>query len=103
MPGNGQKPFDTTPFRPLVIKKPWGREIHLTPPSLPYMYKILCIGRGKRISLQFHDQKQESWFLKSGRAKLIWQEFADGGLVEVELEEGKVYTCAIGQQHRLVG
>ena len=53
--------------------------------------------------MQFHDQKQESWLLKSGRAKLIWQEFADGGLVETELEQDKVYTCSVGQQHRFVG
>jgi len=67
------------------------------------MYKILCINGGKRISLQYHDQKQESWFLKSGRCKLIWQEAKDGELVETILEEGKVYTCEIGQRHRLVG
>ena len=103
MPGNGHQPFDTAPFRPLEVKKPWGREIHLTPQGLPYMYKILCINGGKRISLQYHDQKQESWFLKSGRCKLIWQEAKDGELVETILEEGKVYTCEIGQRHRLVG
>lgn len=98
-----QKRFDTTPFRPLEVKKPWGKEVHLTPQGLPYMYKILCIDSGKRISLQYHDEKKESWFLKSGKAKLIWQEEREGPLVETELEGGKVYTCEVDQQHRLAG
>ena len=41
--------------------------------------------------------------MKSGRCKLIWQEQEGGDLVETTLEEGKVYTCEIGQQHRLQG
>lgn len=103
MPENGHKPFETTPFRPLEVKKPWGREIHLTPANLPYMFKILAINAGEMISLQYHDQKQESWLLKSGQVKLLWQEQEGGPLVETVLEEGKVYTCSVGQQHRLIG
>ena len=95
--------FDTSPFTPLEVRKPWGKEIHLTRQGLPYMFKILCIDAGKRISLQYHDQKKESWLLKSGRAKLIWQKEKGGKLVETVLEEGKVYTCEVGQQHRLQG
>ena len=67
------------------------------------MFKILCIDADKRISLQYHDKKKESWLLKSGRCKLIWQRQKGGELVETILDEGKVYTCEIGQQHRLAG
>lgn len=97
------KVFETAPFIPLEVIKPWGKEIHLTPQGLPYMFKILCIDAGKRISLQYHDQKKESWLVKSGRVKLIWQKEKGGDLVETDFEEGKVYTCEIGQQHRLAG
>lgn len=82
------------------VEKPWGYEIHWVKEELPYMGKILHINKGKRISLQYHDKKQESWFLKSGRAKLIWED-DQGVLQETELEEGKGYTCKIGQKHRL--
>ncbi len=75
----------------------------MTPQGLPYMFKILCIGAGKRISLQYHDQKKESWLLRRGHAKLIWQKEKGGELIETVLEEDKVYTCEIGQQHRLQG
>jgi mannose-6-phosphate isomerase-like protein (cupin superfamily) len=84
------------------VEKPWGYEIHWTPSDLPYMGKILHINGGKRLSLQRHDKKQESWYLMSGRAKVIWDN-ENGELVETELEYGKGYTCVIEQRHRLMG
>lgn len=84
------------------VEKPWGYEIHWTPSDLPYMGKILHIDAGKRLSLQRHDQKQETWFMMKGRAKLVWDN-ENTDLIETELEYGQGYTCIIGQRHRLVG
>lgn len=84
------------------IEKPWGYELHFVPEYMPYMGKIEHINAGARMSLQSHDQKQESWFLMKGKAKIIW-DGEDGKLVETEMEEGKGYTCRIGQRHRLAG
>lgn len=84
------------------IEKPWGYEIHWTPIDKPYMGKVLHINAGKRLSLQIHDQKQESWFLINGRAKVIWDDNKDN-LIETELEKGKGYSCLVGQRHRLAG
>lgn len=95
------KNFSTTPhFK--RMEKPWGYELHWTPSNLPYMGKILHINAGKRLSLQRHDKKQETWYMMAGRAKLIWDN-EQGELTETELEYGKGYTCAIGQRHRLMG
>jgi mannose-6-phosphate isomerase-like protein (cupin superfamily) len=66
------------------------------------MGKILHINEGKRLSLQVHDQKQESWLLLNGRAKVI-RDNVQGELIETEFEPGKGYSCSIGQRHRLVG
>ncbi|OGE25292.1 hypothetical protein A3C26_04075 [Candidatus Daviesbacteria bacterium RIFCSPHIGHO2_02_FULL_39_12] len=85
-----------------IVEKPWGYELHFTPDNLPYMGKILHINAGERISLQVHDKKQESWFLKSGRAKII-REDTQGNLTETEMETGFGYTCRLGQKHRLAG
>lgn len=52
------------------IDKPWGEEILLTDPSLPYVGKILKIKAGARLSLQYHDQKTETLTLVSGQAIL---------------------------------
>ena len=84
------------------IEKPWGWELHWTPPGLPYLGKVLHVFPGARLSLQAHEEKRESWLLISGRALVIWEN-SDGELIETELCPGRGYTCATGQMHRLVG
>ena len=101
---NNHKPsknFDNIPYS-RRIEKPWGWEIHFVPDNKPYMGKILHINTGQRLSLQYHDKKQESWLLINGRAKVIW-DGEDGNLVETELDPGKGFTCDLSQRHRLVG
>ena len=104
--------FDTSKFSTesyvTRVDKPWGYEEHYTPETAPYMVKILHINAGKRLSLQRHlpgetsTGKVETWLLRSGRAKVIW-EGADGNLIETELEMGESYTSVVGQRHRLIG
>lgn len=84
------------------IDKPWGYELHWTPSDKPYMGKLIHVNAGARLSLQIHDEKQESWFIIKGRGKVIWEN-TQGELVETELEEGHGYSCALGQRHRLAG
>lgn len=84
------------------VEKPWGYELHWVPADKPYIGKVLHIVAGKRLSLQVHDEKQESWFIMNGRGKVIWEN-NDGELIETELEPGKGYTTEVGQKHRLVG
>ena len=98
--------FDKTTFKNdgyvKRIDKPWGYELHWAPDNVPYMGKVIHIDAGKRLSLQVHDKKQESWFLMNGRGKVVWEN-SNGELIETELEQGKGYTCALGQKHRLCG
>lgn len=82
------------------VDKPWGYELHWVPAGQPYMGKIIHIAAGKRLSLQAHEQKTESWLVIGGRVKLV-AENSQGELEEVELEPGKGYTSHIGQKHRL--
>lgn len=84
------------------VDKPWGYEIHWVPEDAPYMGKLIHINAGCRLSLQIHDEKQESWFLVSGEAKVVWEN-NKGELTETILVQGKGYSTAIGQKHRLVG
>lgn len=98
--------FDKSKFTnaPYVkrVEKPWGYELHWVPEARPYMGKILHINAGTRISLQIHHQKQESWFLMGGQAKIIWEN-EKGELIETIMESGEGYSCEIGQKHRLAG
>lgn len=98
--------FDKSKFNnsPYVkrIEKPWGYELHWVPDDKPYIGKFLHINAGARLSLQVHGQKQESWYIVSGKGKVIWDD-SGGNLVETELEAGNGYTTEVGQRHRLVG
>jgi mannose-6-phosphate isomerase len=105
---NKQPPpkFDAASFSvaPYVkrIDKPWGYELHWVPADAPYLGKILHINAGARLSLQLHDEKQESWFLMNGKAAVIWEN-EKGELVQTELQAGQGYSTKIGQRHRLLG
>lgn len=98
--------YDPTNFSndPYVrkIDKPWGYELHWVPEDAPYMGKLLHINEGKRLSLQLHDQKSESWFILSGKGAVIWENNR-GELIQTELQPGHGYTTQVGQRHRLVG
>jgi len=84
------------------VEKPWGYELHLVPENLPYMFKIMHVNAGHRMSLQIHDTKQETYLVVKGRAKLIWEN-EKGELIETELENEKGFSTLIGQKHRLCG
>lgn len=101
MPSFDKSKFSTQGYVKRV-EKPWGYELHFVPDDKPYMGKVEHIKAGARLSLQVHDQKQESWFLMNGRGKVVWED-EKGELVETELEPGQGYSLAIGQKHRLVG
>ncbi len=98
--------FDPSGFsnEPYVrrIEKPWGYELHWVRADEPYMGKLIHLNAGARWSLQLHDQKQESWLLISGRARLIWEN-SHGKLVETELRSGQGYSIKVGQKHRMQG
>lgn len=93
--------FSTSPYIKR-IEKPWGFELHWVPADAPYLGKLLHINEGARLSLQVHDEKQESWFIISGRGVVIWEN-NKGELVETELRPGVGYSTKIGQKHRLKG
>lgn len=93
--------FTTEPFV-MKVTKPWGYEIIFTPNDLPYTGKIIHIDAGKRLSLQVHDKKQESWYLLNGKGKVIWEN-GKGEIIETEMLSGQGYTCKLGQKHRLAG
>ncbi len=90
--------FINTPYVKKV-EKPWGYELHWVPDGMPYMGKILHINAGHRLSLQVHDQKQESYWLLHGQCNLILEN-SRGELETVPLQKGVGYTTMIGQRHR---
>lgn len=84
------------------VEKPWGYELHWVPDGMPYMGKVIHINEGARLSLQVHDEKQESYFIIAGKGSVIWEN-SQGEMIETTLEPGKGYTTKVGQKHRLKG
>lgn len=49
----------------MIVDKPWGREEVLVP-GPPLRMKVLSIDPGERLSLQYHDHKEEVMFVLAG-------------------------------------
>jgi len=54
-----------------IVEKGWGRE-EIWAETLDYCGKNLVFETGKRFSMHFHREKDETWFVQSGRFRLIW-------------------------------
>jgi len=73
---------------PRTVDKPWGRELWFAHTDR-YAGKLLYVSKGERLSLQFHEHKDETSYLLAGRA-LITQG-AGESLDERILEQGAVW------------
>jgi hypothetical protein len=95
--------FDRTGFSlaPLGqrVEKPWGYEILLSPPKAPYTSKLICVKAGARLSLQLHDEKEETQTLIAGQGTLLL-EGSDGQIRAIPMEKNVGYHIAVGQRHR---
>ncbi|HEY91293.1 MAG TPA: cupin [Dehalococcoidia bacterium] len=54
---------------PRKTEKPWGYEL-LWAHTAKYVGKILFVKKGHRLSMQYHEQKDESMYMYSGKASL---------------------------------
>jgi mannose-6-phosphate isomerase len=56
-------------FEPTKVEKPWGHEL-VWALTDDYCGKVLFVKAGEALSLQFHREKDESWLIHSGRARI---------------------------------
>jgi len=61
--------LDAWTVEPRRVDKPWGYEL-IWALTDDYLGKVLFVRAGESLSLQFHREKDESWLVRSGRAKL---------------------------------
>jgi len=52
-----------------LVEKPWGWEL-IWAHTDAYVGKVLFVRAGESLSLQYHEQKDESWYVQSGLARL---------------------------------
>ena len=82
------------------VEKPWGYELIWAVTEI-YVGKVLFIKAGQALSLQFHRQKDESWFVQSGRATLELGEAGSDTLTQGEIAAGDAFHYVPGTVHRV--
>lgn len=80
------------------VDKPWGHEV-IWAVTDRYAGKILVIEAGRRLSLQYHERKDESIYVVRGRLRLILEDDA-GVLQTLELGPGESSHVPVGRRHR---
>jgi mannose-6-phosphate isomerase len=86
------------PFAPRRVDKPWGHEL-IWALTDRYCGKILVIETGRRLSLQYHELKDEWIHVLSGRMRLFLDDDA-GELAVRELGPGDGAHVGVGRRHR---
>jgi mannose-6-phosphate isomerase-like protein (cupin superfamily) len=82
------------------VEKPWGYELIWAHTDV-YVGKVLFVKAGHSLSLQFHRQKDESWLVQSGRAKLELGDAGETVLQEEVIGAGAAFHYTPGTVHRV--
>jgi len=82
------------------VEKPWGYEL-IWALSEIYCGKVLFVKAGAALSLQFHREKEESWLVQSGKAKLELGEVGQAVLSEEVIGAGDAFHYRPGTVHRV--
>ena len=80
------------------VEKPWGYELHWAKTER-YVGKVLHITAGHALSLQYHNVKDETIYLHSGRMLFEYEE--NGTLTKWEMKPGDVYHVTPKTVHRM--
>ena len=56
-------------FAPRKVEKPWGWEL-VWAETETYVGKLLFVRAGEALSLQYHEEKDESWLVREGRVRI---------------------------------
>ena len=92
--------LDNWAFEVKKVEKPWGYELIWALTDI-YCGKVLFVKAGHSLSLQFHKEKDESWLVQSGRAKLELGEVGESVLKEVVIAAGAAFHYPPGTVHRV--
>jgi mannose-6-phosphate isomerase len=92
--------LDRFAFSPERIEKPWGWEL-LWARADEYCGKLLFVRAGESLSLQFHREKDESWYVQEGRAKLELGEVGQAVLRTEVVAPGAAFRFRPGTVHRV--
>jgi mannose-6-phosphate isomerase-like protein (cupin superfamily) len=92
--------LDRFSYAPKRVEKPWGWEL-IWAIANDYVGKILFVRAGESLSLQFHREKDESWYIESGRAQLELGDPGQEALDEEIVTAGACFRFLPGTVHRI--
>ena len=83
------------------VKKGWGYEL-IWATNDKYCGKIMVFEKGgAKVSMHFHHEKDETWFVNSGKFKVRWIDTSNATMFEKELKEGDTWHNPPLQPHQL--
>lgn len=80
------------------VDKPWGYELHWAK-TARYVGKLIHVNAGHALSLQYHNVKEETIYLHTGR--LLFEIEEGGALVQREMAPGDSAHIAPTVTHRM--
>ena len=80
------------------VEKPWGYELIFAQTDR-YAGKILHVNAGEALSLQYHEEKDETLYLLQGEYELTVEE--RGTMVTRTMTAGGAYRIPPGTKHRM--
>ena len=83
------------------VEKPWGYELHWAKTER-YVGKLIHVNAGHALSLQYHNQKDETIFLWSGRMLFEIGEREGEPLTKRELQPGEAVHITPKTVHRMI-
>jgi mannose-6-phosphate isomerase-like protein (cupin superfamily) len=86
---------------PVRVEKPWGYEIWYAWTD-QYVGKIIHVNAGQKLSLQYHNHKDETSYLLKGRLKITKGPNVDS-LTVIEKDEGYQWRNLPGEIHTIEG
>ncbi|MHB8650787.1 MAG: cupin domain-containing protein [Gaiellaceae bacterium] len=92
--------LDRWAFEPRRVEKPWGWEL-IWAHTDAYVGKMLFVEAGHSLSLQFHREKDESWYVQSGRAELELGDTGQAILNTEVISAGACFRYTPGTVHRV--
>jgi mannose-6-phosphate isomerase len=85
---------------PRRVEKPWGHELIFAVTDR-YAGKLLHVKAGEAISLQFHNVKDEAWYILDGRVQLELGAPGERLLAREVVSSGAAFRFEPGTVHRV--
>jgi len=92
--------LDAWGFDTRRVEKPWGWEL-IWAHSESYAGKVLFVRAGHSLSLQFHNEKDESWYVQSGSAEVQLGDAGEAVLSTEIVRPGACFRFRPGTVHRV--